>query len=274
MMPLNAAIFRESTEPKVLVDNACQFAASEDPVDHNTLTQVLNSSDFLAKLNTPDDYNTLGPKQLRVAKVIRVLRDSQHAASKQTLTALSRGGPFIDNNWRRQELLVRALVTVRPATPPAVQYWDDQSTPRSVNRHITIEMLCENGTEPALALLERKLLAEDQEKLYKISWIHAFMLPHRNERPMLEASERMITRSLPADLRYTVLETLCDYDMGWYPCCAKPRPPSRLLIKDDAKQVLGRICRHAKSNMELGPRLKLAVERTYREIGAPEEKTA
>jgi hypothetical protein len=271
-MPRNAAIFRESTEPKVLVDNAAQFAASDDSSDHTTLVGVLNSQDFLARLNTSEEYNTQSPKQLRVAKVIRVLRDSQHAVSKQTLTVLAQGGPFIANDWRRQELLVRALVTVRPATPPAVKYWDDQSTPRSVNRHITIEMLCENGTEPALALFEGKLIDPAQETIYKVSWIHAFMLLHRNKRPMLEAAERMITKTLPPELRYTVLETLCDYDARWYPCCYKPRPPSRLLIQEDAKPVLGRICRHAKTNMDLGPRLRLAVETTYREIGAPEEK--
>jgi hypothetical protein len=273
-MPRDPVIFQKSNEPKVLVDHAVQFAASEDAADHAVLAGVLNSPDFLGRLNTPDEYNTLGPKQLRVAKVVRVLRDSQHLVSKQTLTTLAKGGPFIDNNWRRQELLVRALVTVRPATPPAVQYWDEQSTPRSVNRHITIEMLCENCTEPALALLGRKLIADEQEKLYRISWIHAFMLPHRNKRPMLEASERMITKTLPPDLRDTVLETICDYDARWYPCCYKPRPPSRLLMEDDAKQVLGRICRYAKKNMELGPRLKFAVETTFREIGAPEEKRA
>ncbi len=242
-MPKDASIFQTSRDPKLLVDTAVEFAASEQASDQVTLAGVLNSPDFLQRLNTPHEYDTLITKQLRVARVIRALRDSPHEASKQTLTRLAQGGPFTDHNWRRQELLVRALVSVRPATPPSVKYWDEQSTPAAVNRHVTIEMLCDNGTGPALSLLERKLLDPKQENIYKVSWIHAFMLPHRHDLPLLQASARMLTGSLPPDLRCILLETLCDYDERWYPCCYHPQPPSRLLIKEEAKQVLRGICR-------------------------------
>jgi hypothetical protein len=273
-MPKDASIFQSSRDPKLLVNTAVEFAASEQPIDHATLAATLNSDDFLGRLNTQHEYDTLITKQLRVAKVIKVLRDSPHGASKQTLIILAQGGPFINQNWRRQELLVRALVTVRPATPPAIRYWDEQSQVKAVNRHVTVEMLCENGTEPAMALLEKKLIDPRQEQIYKVSWIRAFMLPHRNDLELLKASKRMIIQTLPLDLRYILLEALVDYDMRWYPCCYKPKPPPRLLIQDDAKQVLREICRHAKANMDLTPGLKLAVEKTLLEIGDPEENRA
>lgn len=249
---------------------AVEFAASELAADQAALIPVLNSHAFLGRLNTKHEYDTLPTKQLRVAKVIKVLRDSPHAAASQTLIRLARGGAFSDDNWRREELLVRALVNVRPATPPVIAFWDEQSKRTAVNRHITIEMLCENRSAPALELFERKLLEPAQELIYKVSWIHAFMLKYRNDLPILQASERMITETLPPDLRIVVLETLCSYNPRWYAGCQRPNPPSRFPIEAASRQVLGRICRHAKANMELTPALKLAVEATYREIGSPE----
>lgn len=269
-MPKDLSILRNSEDPKLLVNTAVEFAASELAPDHAALIPVLNSHAFLGRLNTKHEYDTLPTKQLRVAKVVKVLRDSPHEAAKLTLIRLSKGGPFIDDNWRREELLVRALVNVRPATPPVIAFWDEQSKTTAVNRHIAIEMMCENRSAPALELFERKLIDPKQEQIYKISWIHAFMLKYRNDLQILLASERMITQTLPPELRVVVLETLCSYDLRWYAGCQRPNAPSRLPIEAPARQVLGRICRHAKANMELDPFLALNVEATYREIGSPE----
>lgn len=273
-MPKDATILRTATEPKPLVDTAVEFAASADLGDQNTLLGFLNASDFLLKLNSTREYDSSRPKQLRVAKIIRVLRDSPHAASKQTLIGLARGGAFVGDNWLRQELLVRALVSIRPATPEAIKYWDSQSTPLAVNRHITIDMLCENGSDPAMALLERKLQDPEQEMEFKIVWIRDPMLRHRNDPPLLRASERMIAQTLPGDLRYFLLEAICAYDPDWYLGCLKPKPPPRALATPEARQVLRQICRFAKEKMDLPPQLKFAVESTLAEIGGENEKAA
>ncbi len=270
-MPKDANLLRTAAEPKQLVDTAVEFAASAEPADQNTLLGCLNASDFLLKLNTVREYDTARPKQLRVAKIIRVLRDSTHPASKQTLLSLARGGAFVGDNWLRQELLVRALVSIRPAPPEAIKYWDSQSTPLAVNRHITIDMLCENGTDPALALLERKLLEPEQEIEFKVVWIRDPMLRHRNDAPLLRAAERMITTTLPGELRFILLEALCTYDPDWYPGCSRPKPPPRALASGEARQVLRQICRFAKAKMILPPELKLAVEATFAEIGGEDE---
>jgi hypothetical protein len=271
-MPKDPVILRSAKEPKQIIDNAVEFAASDQALDQATLLGFLNSADFLLRLNSQREYDTLSPKQLRVAKVIRVLRDCPHAASKQTLIGLSKGGDFTDDNWLRQELLVRALVAIRPAPPDAIRYWDSQSTPSAVNRHITIDMLCQNGSEPALALLEKKLIEPAQEQEYKVVWIRDCMLRHRNDVPLLRASERMIKQTLPPDLRLVLLEALCTYDRDWYPGCAPPKPPPRALASPEARQVLRQICRHAKDNMELPPPLRVAVETTLLEIGDRDDK--
>jgi hypothetical protein len=84
-------------------------------------------------------------------------------------------------------------------------------------------------------------------------------------------SERMITTSLPLDLRPVLLETLCDYDARWYPCCFHPNPPSRLALEQEGKQVLRRICQFSRDSLDLTPALLLAVKQTLLEIGEPKE---
>lgn len=265
-------ILRTAKEPKALVNTAVEFAASANPADQAVLLGFLNSQDFLLKLNTAHEYDASRPKQLRVAKIVRVLRDNTEPAAKQTLLSLSRGGAFIADNWLRQELLVRALVSIRPAPPEAIRYWDAQSTPLSVNRRITIDMLCENGTDPALALLERKLQDPEQELEFKTVWMHDPMMRHRNDVPLLRASERMITRTLQGELRFTLLEALCTYDRNWYLGCLKPKPPPRALATPEARDVLRRICKYAKESMKLPPELEVAVKTTLTEIGGEDER--
>jgi hypothetical protein len=266
-MAKDIGILRSADEPRELVDTAVEFAASEQAADQSVLLGFLNSSQFLLRINSAQEYATARPKQLRVAKVIRVLRDSPHRVSKDTLIRLAQGGDFVRTNWLCQELLVRALVSIRPAPPEAVQYWDQQSTPAAVNRHVTIDMLCENGTDPALALLEQKLVDPAQEEEYKVAWIRDPMLRHRNDEPLLRASERMITRTLPPDLRLVLLEALCTYDRTWYPGCAPPKPPPRPLASADARRILRTICRYALEHLELSELLRAAVRATLVEIG-------
>jgi hypothetical protein len=227
----------------------------------------VNSSGFLLRVNSAQEYATSRPRHLRVAKVIRVLRDSPHRAAQDSLIRLTEGGDFAGMNWLCQELLVRALVTIRPSPPPAIRFWHEQSLPTSVNRHITIDMLCQNGSDPALALLEQKLLDPLQEREYKVAWIRDNMLRHRNDEPLLRASERMITQTLPADLRLVLLEALCAYDRSWYPGCAPPKPPPRVAASAAARQVLRRICRHALEHLEPPVALEASVRATLLEIG-------
>jgi len=271
-MAIDPSTLTTSKEPKTLIDTAVRLAANDHMEDHASLFVHLNSSEFLLRLNSAAEYDTLNPRQLRVAKVIKVLRDSQHAAAKQTLVKLARGGDFVGDNWLRQELLVRALVSIRPSSPEAIQFWDAQSQPTSVNRHITIDMLCENASEPAMVLLEKKLLDPGQEPEYKAIWIRDSMLRNRNAPFLLSASERMISKTLPPDLRLLLLEALCTYDREWYPGCSRPKPPPRALASLKHRDTLRTICRYAKEQLPLTPELKLAVETALTEVGGDDDR--
>jgi hypothetical protein len=271
-MPKDLAILTGSKDPAELIRTAVEFAGSASAADQQVLVRFLNSTEFLFRLNTAHEYNTWRPKQLRVAKVLRVLRDSKHSSARQTLITLSAGGDFINDNWLRQELLVRALVTDQPASPQSIAYWDSQSTPMAVNRHITIEVLCDNGSPPAMALLEKKLLDPAQEIEYRIVWMRDPMLRHRNDVPLLKAADRMVRQTLPPNLRLFLLEALCDYDPDWYPGCSRPKPPPRMLASAEAKDVLREICRYARDQIGMSPKLESAVRSTLMEIGNREKE--
>ncbi len=261
------SILESATEPKALVDASATLAASEVVSEHEQLLGYLNSLPFLLRLNTEREYDVSSPRQLRVARVMKILRDNPHAAARVTLTGLARGGEFVGENWLRQELLVRALVTQRPPSPEAIQYWDMQSQPESENCHITIDMLCENGTDESMTLLESKLADPGHAREYKVAWIRDSMLRHRNDTPLLVASERMIQGSIPEDLRLILLEALCSYSADWYPSCSKPKPPPRILAPAESQKVLRRICRHAIEHLPLGVILGASVRKTLADVG-------
>lgn len=270
-MPSPLTVLREATEPPKIAAAAVQVAASDQKSDHEELLGLLNSRGFLYRLNTEHEYDVSVPKQLRVAKVLRTLHDNPSPLGKATLTGLAKGGDFVGENWLRQELLVRSLVDHRPPPPEVIRYWDQQSQVESENRHITIDVLCENGTDESMELLERRLLDPEHEREYKIAWIRDCMLRYRNDAPLLKASERMLKGGLAPDLKLILLEALCTYSAAWYPSCSKPKPPSRIRASEESRVVLRRICRFAREKLPLTVPLEVAVRATEKEIGAEDE---
>ncbi len=271
-MPSPLTALREATEPPEIAAAAVQVAASDQNSDHEELLGLLNSRGFLYLLNTEREYDVSRPKQLRVAKVLRTLHDNPSPLGKATLSGLARGGDYVGENWLRQELLVRSLVDHRPPPPEVIQFWDQQSQVESENRHITIDVLCENGTDEAMELLESRLVDPAHEREYKIAWIRDCMLRYRNDTPLLKASERMLKGALDPDLKLILLEALCTYSAAWYPSCSKPKPPARLRASDESRVVLRRICRFAREKLPLTVPLEVAVRATETEIGGEDEE--
>ncbi len=266
-MPKDVAILQNSKEPKVLVDTACEFAASNQPHDLGVLLTQLDSREFLLKLNTEQDYIRQRAKGLKVARVVKALMDSPHGVAKPTLVALTRARNFLSFELL-QELLVRALAAVRPSPPDAIAYWDSHSQPDSNNLHLVIEAIFANGSDPALALFERKLNDPRQEIECKTIWLRDPMLRHRNDPPVLRACERMIVQgSVQESIRPLVVEALCGYEREWYLACKKPRPPLRAMATPEAREILRRICEFADEKMTLEPGIQAYLEATMLELG-------
>ncbi len=167
----------------------------------------------------------------------------------------------------RQELLIRALAVVRPATSQAIIFWDQHSQPEAAYRHVTIEALADNGSELALELLEKKLGDPQHEEEEVVAWMRDPILRHRNDVAMLRVCERMLIKTLPPERRPKLVEALCDYRPDeWYLSCNPPVPPSRIEATEEARVILRRICVFAKENIPLDVLQKAGVERTLLEI--------
>jgi hypothetical protein len=267
-MPKSTDILDKSEDPKELIATACEFAASEHSTDQATLLRYLDSKAFLLRLNTDKEYVSQRPKRLRVGRVLKTLMNSPHAASKPTIVGLTRGRDF-RSFALLEELLIRALAAVRPAPPEAIAYWDSHSQPQSDCLHLVIEALFANGSDPALALFEKKIADQKQEIECRTIWLREPMLTHRNDTPVLKCCERMVIQgTVPEQVRPLVVEALCDYHREWYLGCKKPRPPLRAVAPQESKQTLRRICEFSMDKLALSPEIKVAVETTLIEIGA------
>ena len=263
----NPLILMKSASPQELLKAALPYARSPEPGEQRTLAEAMASEDFLNRLDSQQDYLRYPPQQLRLARVFKILFTSMTEAAKETLVSLTAAHAF--NTFDpREELLVKALAVVRPAPPEAIRYWQAHSLPDSVHLTFTIKALCDNGSDPAIGLLERKLADPEQEFDFKLLWMRDPILRHRNDVPLLKGCEHMVTGGLPQELRPLLVEALCDYRRDeWYRSCSPPVPPARALASHEAKDCLRRICRYAKDNLSLDPTQTAAVEQTLVEIG-------
>lgn len=246
---------------------AVLLAGSKSPSDQEQVFGMLNSKAFLFAVQPEAAYNTLPPKRVEVAKVIKTLMESQHPIAHETLVRLIKAPDFISVETL-SDLLVIALVVVRPLPPLAVAFLDKQSAPDNAALHLVMSTLAANESDPALALFERKIADPAQEPESRAIWLRTEYLTRRNDVPILRSYKRMIVEgTVPPEMRLVALESLCSYDPQWYLACTKPQPPLRAFASDEAKTVLREILTHAKQKMDLSPDLKFAVDRTAVEIG-------
>lgn len=259
-MPLDPAA-------KENLQKAVALATSKSPTDHEQLFGLLNSKPFLFSIQPEQSYNDLPPKRLQIARVIKTLMDSPHAIARESIVRLLKAQDFLSLE-QLDDLLIIALVAVRPLPPVAVGYLDQRSDSQSAALHLVMEVLAANESEPALQLFERKIASPNQEIECRIIWLRAEYLIRRNDVPILRSYKRMIVDgTVPPEMRHAALESLCAYDPAWYRACSKPKPPLRVLASAEAKAILREILVHAKNNMDPFPGLKTAVETTHIEIG-------
>lgn len=246
--------------PQELVRQAIAWANGKTPAEQSQVLSFLSSPDNLNRIDSREDYIKYPPRMLRFARIFKALLNNDSLAAQQTLTALTQVPTFKDSD-AREEMLVKALAKVRPAPSVAVQYWDAHSTPDAIHLHFTIDALCRNGSEPAIALLEKKLIDPDQEVEYKLAWMRGPILEHRNDLPLLRGCHRLLQSTMAPDLKGALVEALCAYrKVDWYKSCDAPVPPSRALASQEALDELRALCEYAKANLTLQPLEKVAVD--------------
>jgi hypothetical protein len=246
------------------------LAASDQPHDHEQLLNLLNSREYLGSLQPLEQYNSELPKRLIVARLIKTLMTSPHDIARTTIARLVRSAPFLTLE-SLEELLIIALVAVRPLPPEAVAYLHERSTPESTPLHLVMVTLAANSSEPALRLFEAKIADVDHDEGDRAIWLQAEYLIRRNDVAILNSYRRMIIeRTVPPEMQLVALESLCSYDPQWYLACTKPEPPLRLAASSEAKEILREIIDYAQEQMELTAELEQAVATVSLEIGEGE----
>jgi hypothetical protein len=272
-MAQDTTVLMTSKNPDEVMSAATSLAGSAEVKDQSVLLGFLNVNANLAQLDTEQELSQSSPTSLRVARVMQVLMENSSPAAKGTLVGLARGGDFI-SRLAREELLVRALVAVRPAPPEAIKFWDAESQKKSLNLQITIPVLCDNGSEPAIRLLEKKLSDPQQEPIYRKAWMRRGVLSHRTDVPMLEGCLRMVTGDMSPEMKVALVEALCDYKREWYLACLPPKAPVRALASKEAKELTRKICEYAIDKLTLAPEQRLAVEKTLVEVGGKAKESS
>ena len=263
-------ILERSTDGRALKNAAVFLAASRAPEDHKTLGRFLGTATFLSRLDPPEHYDGTWT-DLRLGRVVDTLAENRCPSSDEVLVGLIGSAEFQAHPLRVQ-ILLRALAAVRPSPPQAIAYWDRLSGPESPITWDVIEALFINQSIPALDLLERKFADPSQDRDRRILWMRMFLPVRRNDEPLLLACERMVTKSLPADLRPALVEVLFDFrPREWYRAEMNnpPKPPPRAKASVEAKTILERIGRYALDKVRLTPGQTKAVKAALKELGTP-----
>ncbi len=220
MPDLNEAALT-SDDPKEAMKMGQAYAASDKPQEHQVLLKYLEDPKFYARLDDAAAYQGQ-EQQLRLASIMQVLKKNPAKAAQDTLIALCDSKEF-QANLLRNGLLVSALGSIRPSPPQAIEFWRKNAVPGQIEQNVVPDVLADNGSEPAIALLEELLLGPQQEDNKRV-WIQDAVLRHRFELPMIQAAERVVRR-LPQPLAISLMEVYFVYRPDkWYLECSPPTP--------------------------------------------------
>ena len=261
-----AAPSSQSRTPDDVLQKLLKLAASTTPADQKQLSAFLSSKDSLYQLDPREDHIKLPVHKLRLAQVYQAIKANNSAAMRDTLTTLARSGKP-ENCDACDTLLINALAMVRPASSEVIKFWETHSSPDSIQLKFTIDALCENGSAPAVALLEKRLLDAQIEPEQKIAWMHDAILRHRRNALLLAGLDRILTTTLPKALRPALVESLFDYRPNeWFRNDRNPPVPDSQPLTPEAKKLLQKIGATALKKVSLNANQRRAVTKSLAEL--------
>ncbi len=219
VLPLVAVAVSASPDGGVgeaVLHAALADAESNEPTRHAQLLKDLETPSFLSKLDSEADYVQASKLRLHVGQVVDVLAGNPAPSAQSAFLELTRNRSFLAHD-ERVIALILASSKLRPAPPTLVRFWDERSHPDDGFTPTTVEALVDNGSVPALALLEKKMVDPSHRDEEKIAWMRSDILSHRNDLPLLRSCERLLRGKLPKNLRPLLVEVLFDYRPGeWF----------------------------------------------------------
>lgn len=253
-------LLQTSEDPWELLDAAKSLARDKDEDGHAALAQAVCDERFLSHLDTEQDYEAGVSGDLRLVLVMKAVGDNAIASAIDVLAAASNSPTYLGHPFRI-DALIDAWAEVRPSPPQAISFWERYSTIDDGFIERTLLQLSANGSDPALALLEKKLIDPKVDPNHRRYWIRRHAIPHRDNPAMLAAIQRMALGAIDPELRVNIVEIVFDYQpKAWYSPHDVPKLPSRALAKDPAlKQILD-IAEIAKAKLQLPPDLSAKVD--------------
>jgi len=131
-------------DPKDLYSQACQLARSMQDSDLQILKARLTDRAFLAKLDSAEAYEGQAIR-LRVAGVLQIISENPSPSAQKVLLLLTTSPAFLEHR-SRVDLLIQALVQIRPAPQQAVVFWDQHFQPEDGYSGVTVWALLDNGS--------------------------------------------------------------------------------------------------------------------------------
>ena len=258
---INAA----STDRSELFRTAVELARGPAPNGHRRLLSALQSADFLGRLDSEDDYDR--GSHLRVWRVLDELGKNRATSARQLIASLTQSEVFLKEE-ARAERLITVCACLRPPPPEVPMFRDDHCRPEDGFTPLTIDALVENGTEPALHLLEKKIADPEHAGGHKLGWLRNTVLVHRNDDPLLKCCQRMLSTGMPEGLSGALVDVLFDCRAEeWFGTTLGPEPPDRAEANAEAIALLDDIGRFVSGALELTDSQQAAIEQTLDQIG-------
>ena len=248
-----------------LLQQYLRLAASANPTDHKTLMEALSSQEFIFRLDPREDHRRKAVTTLRLARLYQAMMKNDAPAMRDTLITLARlNKPGACDAC--DQLLIHALTIVRPAPREVIQFWHLHSDPDSIQLGFVMDALCENGTAPAVTLLEKRLTDAKYPSEQKINWMRRALLQHRRGIALLTGVDRWLNTTLPKTLRPALVEAIFDYrPEEWYRERNPPTPDAQPMTAE-AKTLLRKIGTTALKKVVLNANQRRAVMQTLAEL--------
>jgi hypothetical protein len=263
---VRAAAAAPSGQSNEALRAALTDAGSSEPARHQAVLQRLQTRAFLETVDSPADYGAAAKLRLRVDQVVEALARNPAPSAQRAFLALTTNRIFLAHDERVISLIL-ASVNLRPAPPALVRFWDRRSRPDDGFTPTTIRALVDNGSKPAIALLERKMVDPGHSRDAKISWMRSDILRHRNDLPLLQGCTRLLRGKLSKSLRPLLVEVLFDYRPGeWFRPASSYSPPPLMSASEGSRGELRKIAELALATVSLSPEQRSAVTARMSEL--------
>jgi hypothetical protein len=227
--PTGASAPAQSVVPTAATATAVDRLRSGDSEAVVELAGRLTDPTFLDDLDSERDRLALPPERLQLHLLLRALAASPAPEAPRRFAALAAQVPY-SYPGAHAAAFIEASRYARDPEAGLLTYWRRQLEADGSELERTVSVLLDNGSTPALAVLEDALLQEPYREDYVIAWFRDGVLRHRQDAGVVALCRALLGHpEWSRALKRSALEVLFDYaPERWYAIdVAPPAPPPR-----------------------------------------------